>query len=178
MASSHFLRCNQFLPTSRNSLGSKHLRQARPNGSCNFDSRGYSVFSLQDKCFLENNQQKGRWVSCSGDKSKEKFERPAFEVLPSLKRLKKQIIAANRGDYDAVFMPEMCIHWKTFDKNWFVGLFYYSSGKPVVQRREPITSSSTYPYFKRLQLAKSKACHCVHKVKSRIGCPPNCLWFG
>ncbi|KAI4308245.1 hypothetical protein L6164_031340 [Bauhinia variegata] len=152
MASSHFLRCNQFLPTSRNSLGSKHLRQARPNGSCNFDSRGYSVFSLQ--------------------------ERPAFEVLPSLKRLKKQIIAANRGDYDAVFMPEMCIHWKTFDKNWFVGLFYYSSGKPVVQRREPITSSSTYPYFKRLQLAKSKACHCVHKVKSRIGCPPNCLWFG
>jgi 4-diphosphocytidyl-2-C-methyl-D-erythritol kinase len=25
-------------------------------------------------------------------------------VLPSLKRLKKRIIAANRGDYDAVFM--------------------------------------------------------------------------
>lgn len=32
------------------------------------------------------------------------LEPPAFEVLPSLKRLKKRIIAANRGDYDAVFM--------------------------------------------------------------------------
>lgn len=32
------------------------------------------------------------------------LEPPAFDVLPSLKRLKKRIIAANRGDYDAVFM--------------------------------------------------------------------------
>lgn len=31
-------------------------------------------------------------------------EPPAFEVLPSLKKLKKRIIAAGRGDYNAVFM--------------------------------------------------------------------------
>ncbi|KAJ4840615.1 hypothetical protein Tsubulata_020917 [Turnera subulata] len=32
------------------------------------------------------------------------LEAPAFEVLPSLKRLKQRIIAASRGEYDAVFM--------------------------------------------------------------------------
>ncbi|KAJ0020261.1 hypothetical protein Pint_31578 [Pistacia integerrima] len=32
------------------------------------------------------------------------LEAPAFEVLPSLKRLKQRIIAASRGQYDAVFM--------------------------------------------------------------------------
>ncbi|KAK6925498.1 GHMP kinase N-terminal domain [Dillenia turbinata] len=32
------------------------------------------------------------------------LEPPAFEVLPPLKRLKQQIIAANRGEYNAVFM--------------------------------------------------------------------------
>ncbi|XP_060963426.1 4-diphosphocytidyl-2-C-methyl-D-erythritol kinase, chloroplastic-like [Cannabis sativa] len=32
------------------------------------------------------------------------LEPPAFEVLPSLKRLKQRIIAASRGQYDAVFM--------------------------------------------------------------------------
>ncbi|KAH7677203.1 4-diphosphocytidyl-2C-methyl-D-erythritol kinase protein [Dioscorea alata] len=32
------------------------------------------------------------------------LEIPAFEVLPSLKRLKKRIMAANRGQYSAVFM--------------------------------------------------------------------------
>ncbi|XP_020113531.1 4-diphosphocytidyl-2-C-methyl-D-erythritol kinase, chloroplastic [Ananas comosus] len=32
------------------------------------------------------------------------LEPPAFEVLPSLKKLKKRIIAAGRGDYNAVFM--------------------------------------------------------------------------
>lgn len=31
-------------------------------------------------------------------------EAPAFQVLPSLKRLKQRIIAASRGQYDAVFM--------------------------------------------------------------------------
>ncbi|KAK1382728.1 hypothetical protein POM88_020463 [Heracleum sosnowskyi] len=31
-------------------------------------------------------------------------EIPAFEVLPSLKRLKQRVIAAGRGQYDAVFM--------------------------------------------------------------------------
>jgi 4-diphosphocytidyl-2-C-methyl-D-erythritol kinase len=31
-------------------------------------------------------------------------EPPAFEVLPSLKRLKKRVIAASQGDYSAVFM--------------------------------------------------------------------------
>ncbi|POO01452.1 4-diphosphocytidyl-2C-methyl-D-erythritol kinase [Trema orientale] len=31
-------------------------------------------------------------------------EPPVFEVLPSLKRLKQRIIAASRGQYDAVFM--------------------------------------------------------------------------
>jgi 4-diphosphocytidyl-2-C-methyl-D-erythritol kinase len=32
------------------------------------------------------------------------LESPAFEVLPSLKKLKKRIIAASRGEYQAVFM--------------------------------------------------------------------------
>lgn len=32
------------------------------------------------------------------------LEAPAFEVLPSLKRLKQRILAAGRGKYDAVFM--------------------------------------------------------------------------
>ncbi|KAF8026394.1 hypothetical protein BT93_F3010 [Corymbia citriodora subsp. variegata] len=32
------------------------------------------------------------------------LEAPAFEVLPSLKRLKQRIMAAGRGQYDAVFM--------------------------------------------------------------------------
>ncbi|KAI3795884.1 hypothetical protein L1987_38544 [Smallanthus sonchifolius] len=32
------------------------------------------------------------------------LEPPAFEVLPSLKRLKQRILAAGRGKYDAVFM--------------------------------------------------------------------------
>lgn len=31
-------------------------------------------------------------------------ESPAFEVLPSLSRLKKRVMAASRGEYDAVFM--------------------------------------------------------------------------
>ncbi|PNY12859.1 4-diphosphocytidyl-2-C-methyl-D-erythritol kinase chloroplastic-like, partial [Trifolium pratense] len=32
------------------------------------------------------------------------LEPPAFEVLPSLKRLKQRITAAGRGEYDAIFM--------------------------------------------------------------------------
>lgn len=32
------------------------------------------------------------------------LEPPAFEVLPSLKKLKQQVLGANRGQYDAVFM--------------------------------------------------------------------------
>lgn len=32
------------------------------------------------------------------------LEPPAFEVLPSLKRLKQRVTAAGRGQYDAVFM--------------------------------------------------------------------------
>lgn len=32
------------------------------------------------------------------------LEPPAFEVLPSLKKLKQRVIAASRGQYDAVFM--------------------------------------------------------------------------
>ncbi|GMQ00976.1 hypothetical protein CsSME_00047802 [Camellia sinensis var. sinensis] len=32
------------------------------------------------------------------------LEPPAFEVLPSLKRLKQRFVAASRGQYDAVFM--------------------------------------------------------------------------
>lgn len=32
------------------------------------------------------------------------LELPAFEVLPSLKKLKQQVLGANRGQYDAVFM--------------------------------------------------------------------------
>ncbi|XP_026412145.1 4-diphosphocytidyl-2-C-methyl-D-erythritol kinase, chloroplastic/chromoplastic-like [Papaver somniferum] len=32
------------------------------------------------------------------------LEPPAFEVLPSLKRLKQRVLAAGRGQYDAVFM--------------------------------------------------------------------------
>lgn len=31
-------------------------------------------------------------------------EIPAFDVVPSLKRLKKRVISAGRGEYNAVFM--------------------------------------------------------------------------
>lgn len=31
-------------------------------------------------------------------------EPPAFQVLPSLRRLKQRVLAAGRGEYDAVFM--------------------------------------------------------------------------
>lgn len=31
-------------------------------------------------------------------------EPPAFEVLPSLKRLKKRVLTAGRGEYNAVLM--------------------------------------------------------------------------
>lgn len=40
-------------------------------------------------------------------------EPPAFEVLPSLKKLKQRIIAAGRGEYDAVFMSGRYQNWKT-----------------------------------------------------------------
>lgn len=36
-------------------------------------------------------------------------EPPAFEVVPSLKRLKQRIAAAGRGQYDAVFMSGRCV---------------------------------------------------------------------
>ncbi|XP_062082390.1 4-diphosphocytidyl-2-C-methyl-D-erythritol kinase, chloroplastic/chromoplastic isoform X2 [Humulus lupulus] len=39
------------------------------------------------------------------------LEPPAFEVLPSLKRLKQRIIAASRGQYDAVFMSGRYNYW-------------------------------------------------------------------
>lgn len=35
-------------------------------------------------------------------------EPPAFEVLPSLKKLKQRVMAAGRGVYDAVFMSGRC----------------------------------------------------------------------
>ena len=38
-------------------------------------------------------------------------ESPAFEVLPSLKRLKQRVMAAGHGQYDAVFMSGRYIHW-------------------------------------------------------------------
>lgn len=43
-------------------------------------------------------------------------EPPAFEVLPSLKRLKQRVIAAGRGQYDAVFMSGRY----TFALVWFI----------------------------------------------------------
>lgn len=45
-------------------------------------------------------------------------EPPAFEVLPSLKRLKQRVTAAGRGQYDAVFMSgryNMCSTSLNFD---------------------------------------------------------------
>lgn len=50
-------------------------------------------------------------------------EPPAFEVLPSLKRLKQRVIAAGRGQYDAVFMSGRY----SFALIWFMfvlSLFY------------------------------------------------------
>lgn len=37
-------------------------------------------------------------------------EPPAFQILPSLKRLKQRVLAASRGQYDAVFMSGRYIH--------------------------------------------------------------------
>ncbi|KAJ6303274.1 hypothetical protein OIU77_017203 [Salix suchowensis] len=53
-------------------------------------------------------------------------EPPAFEVLPSLKRLKQRIAAAGRGQYDAVFMSgkhvKTHVHYDSFSGSTIVGI--------------------------------------------------------
>ncbi|KAJ4891106.1 hypothetical protein Rs2_30854 [Raphanus sativus] len=56
--------------------------------------------SVDPLTLLENVTSKGVSQSiCVND-----LELPAFQVLPSLKRLKQRVIASGRGEYDAVFM--------------------------------------------------------------------------
>ncbi|XP_062207159.1 4-diphosphocytidyl-2-C-methyl-D-erythritol kinase, chloroplastic-like [Phragmites australis] len=86
------------------------------------------------------------------------LEPPAFEVLPSLKKLKKRIIAANRGDYSAVFMsgsgstivgvgspdPPSFVYNDEDYKDVFVSEAYFVTRDQNEWYREPISSKATF----------------------------------
>ncbi|GFP97597.1 4-diphosphocytidyl-2-c-methyl-d-erythritol kinase chloroplastic [Phtheirospermum japonicum] len=66
----------------------------------------YKAFRLDNTCKIDPLSLLEK-ISSSGisqDVCINDLEPPAFEVLPSLKRLKQRISAAGRGQYDAVFM--------------------------------------------------------------------------
>ncbi|KAI9073791.1 hypothetical protein K1719_044238 [Acacia pycnantha] len=83
-------------------------------------------------------------------------ETPAFEVLPSLKRLKQRITAAGRGEYDAVFMsgsgstivgvgspdPPQFVYDEDTYKDVFLSDAYFLTREANQWYREP-TSSPT-----------------------------------
>ncbi|KAI9114730.1 hypothetical protein K1719_014428 [Acacia pycnantha] len=84
------------------------------------------------------------------------LEPPAFEVLPSLKRLKQRITAAGRGEYDAVFMsgsgstivgvgspdPPQFVYDEDTYKDVFLSDAYFLTREANQWYREP-TSSPT-----------------------------------
>ncbi|KAL6616235.1 hypothetical protein ACP70R_038505 [Stipagrostis hirtigluma subsp. patula] len=86
------------------------------------------------------------------------LEPPAFEVLPSLKKLKKRIIAANRGDYSAVFMsgsgstivgvgspdPPSFLYDDDDYKDVFVSDACFLTREENEWYREPISSNATF----------------------------------
>jgi hypothetical protein len=54
-------------------------------------------------------------------------EPPAFEVLPSLKRLKQRIAAAGRGQYDAVFMSGRYGAGLRFESSYLINIWLKSA---------------------------------------------------
>ncbi|KAL5227112.1 hypothetical protein ABZP36_015377 [Zizania latifolia] len=86
------------------------------------------------------------------------LEPPAFDVLPSLKKLKKRIIAANRGDYNAVFMsgsgstivgigapdPPAFVYDDDDYKDVFVSEACFLTRNENEWYREPISSKATF----------------------------------
>ncbi|XP_028780798.1 4-diphosphocytidyl-2-C-methyl-D-erythritol kinase, chloroplastic-like [Neltuma alba] len=88
------------------------------------------------------------------------LEPPAFEVLPSLKRLKQRIIAAGRGEYDAVLMsgsgstivgigspdPPQFVYDDDTYKDVFLSDAYFLTREANQWYREP-TSSPTPPSY-------------------------------
>ncbi|KAL6853514.1 hypothetical protein ACP4OV_019543 [Aristida adscensionis] len=86
------------------------------------------------------------------------LEPPAFEVLPSLKKLKRRIIAANRGEYSAVFMsgsgstivgvgspdPPSFVYDDEDYKDVFVSDACFLTRDENEWYREPISSQATF----------------------------------
>ncbi|KAL5221720.1 hypothetical protein ABZP36_026433 [Zizania latifolia] len=86
------------------------------------------------------------------------LEPSAFQVLPSLKKLKKRIIAANRGDYNAVFMsgsgstivgigapdPPAFVYDDDDYKDVFVSEACFLTRNENEWYREPISSKATF----------------------------------
>ncbi|WCJ20560.1 4-diphosphocytidyl-2-C-methyl-D-erythritol kinase chloroplastic [Euphorbia peplus] len=87
------------------------------------------------------------------------LEPPAFEVLPSLKRLKQRIAAAGRGQYDAVFMsgsgstivgigspdPPQFIYDDDEHKDVFVSEANFLTREPNQWYKQPASASASTP---------------------------------
>lgn len=87
------------------------------------------------------------------------LEPPAFEVLPSLKRLKQRISAAGRGEYDAVFMsgsgstivgigspdPPQFVYDDDEYKDVFLSDAYFLTREANQWYQEPASSPSASP---------------------------------
>ncbi|CAH2060731.1 unnamed protein product [Thlaspi arvense] len=85
------------------------------------------------------------------------LELPAFNVLPSLKRLKQRIIASGRGQYDAVFMsgsgstivgigspdPPQFIYDDEEYKNVFLSESNFMTREPNEWYKEPASATAT-----------------------------------
>lgn len=88
------------------------------------------------------------------------LEPPAFEVLPSLKRLKQRITAAGRGKYDAVFMsgsgstivgigspdPPQFVYDDDEYQDVFLSDAYFLTREPNQWYREPASSPAASPF--------------------------------
>ncbi|KAM3352048.1 hypothetical protein ACQJBY_023742 [Aegilops geniculata] len=86
------------------------------------------------------------------------LEPPAFEVLRSLKKLKKRFIASNRGDYSAVFMsgsgstivgigspdPPAFVYDDDDYKDVFVSEARFLTREENEWYREPMSSNATF----------------------------------
>ncbi|XP_061351783.1 4-diphosphocytidyl-2-C-methyl-D-erythritol kinase, chloroplastic isoform X1 [Gastrolobium bilobum] len=89
------------------------------------------------------------------------LEPPAFEVLPSLKRLKQRITAAGRGEYEAVFMsgsgstivgigspdPPQFVYDDDEYRDVFLSDAYFLTREANQWYREPASSPSASPSF-------------------------------
>ncbi|XP_054797687.1 4-diphosphocytidyl-2-C-methyl-D-erythritol kinase, chloroplastic isoform X1 [Prosopis cineraria] len=92
------------------------------------------------------------------------LEPPAFEVLPSLKRLKQRITAAGRGEYDAVFMsgsgstivgigspdPPQFVYDEDTYKDVFLSDAYFLTREANQWYREPTSSPTPSSYSSQI----------------------------